>query len=121
MTDRQTGVVLLIARTPERAEAERIGEALVEQRLAASGSVPPPARVARPPSALPRVPPATAGGQATGAPRPGGGTRPLSAAPPPPPPAPERRAARPPAEPEPPLPARASAAPPPPVAPAPEP
>ena len=39
MSDSETGVVLLIARTPERAEAERIGEALVEKRLAACGSV----------------------------------------------------------------------------------
>jgi periplasmic divalent cation tolerance protein len=31
--------VLLIARAPERAEAERIGERLVELRLAAAGSV----------------------------------------------------------------------------------
>jgi periplasmic divalent cation tolerance protein len=36
---RETGAVLLIARAPERAEAERIGEQLVERRLAASGSV----------------------------------------------------------------------------------
>jgi len=34
-----TGAVLLIARASERSEAERIGEALVERRLAASGSV----------------------------------------------------------------------------------
>jgi periplasmic divalent cation tolerance protein len=37
--DSETGVVLLIARAPERSEAERIGEQLVEKRLAASGSV----------------------------------------------------------------------------------
>jgi periplasmic divalent cation tolerance protein len=37
--DSETGAVLLIARAPERAEAERIGERLVEMRLAASGSV----------------------------------------------------------------------------------
>ena len=34
-----TGAVLLIARVAERAQAERIGEKLVERRLAASGSV----------------------------------------------------------------------------------
>ena len=34
-----TGVVLLVTRASERAEAERIGEALVERRLAACGSV----------------------------------------------------------------------------------
>jgi len=34
-----TGAVLLIAGAPDRAEAERIGEALVGRRLAASGSV----------------------------------------------------------------------------------
>ena len=39
MRDSGTGAVLLIARAPERAEAERIGERLVEMRLAASGSV----------------------------------------------------------------------------------
>jgi periplasmic divalent cation tolerance protein len=35
----ETGAVLLIAIASERAEAERIGESLVEKRLAASGSV----------------------------------------------------------------------------------
>lgn len=39
MRDSGTGVVLLIARASERAEAERIGEHLVELRLAAAGSV----------------------------------------------------------------------------------
>lgn len=39
MTGSGTGAVLLIARVAERAEAERIGERLVELRLAASGSV----------------------------------------------------------------------------------
>jgi periplasmic divalent cation tolerance protein len=39
VTDNGTGAVLLIARVAERAEAERIGERLVELRLAASGSV----------------------------------------------------------------------------------
>jgi periplasmic divalent cation tolerance protein len=37
--DSRTGAVLLIARAPERSEAERIGERLVEKRLAASGTV----------------------------------------------------------------------------------
>jgi periplasmic divalent cation tolerance protein len=37
--DGGTGAVLLMVRTSERAEAERIGEQLVERRLAASGSV----------------------------------------------------------------------------------
>lgn len=41
MTDGGSGAVLLIARVAERAEAERIGERLVELRLAASGSVMP--------------------------------------------------------------------------------
>ena len=39
MTGSETGVVLLVTRASERAEAERIGEALVEKRLAACGSV----------------------------------------------------------------------------------
>ena len=39
MRDSGTGAVLLITRASERAEAERIGEQLVEKRLAASGSV----------------------------------------------------------------------------------
>jgi periplasmic divalent cation tolerance protein len=39
-----TGAVLLIARAPERAEAERIGERLVEGRLAASSAVLPGVR-----------------------------------------------------------------------------
>lgn len=39
MSDSDTGAVVLFARAPERAEAERIGERLVELRLAASGSV----------------------------------------------------------------------------------
>jgi periplasmic divalent cation tolerance protein len=37
----ETGAVLLIVSAAERSEAERIGEALVERRLAASGSVVP--------------------------------------------------------------------------------
>ena len=36
-----TGAVLLVARVPDRSEAERLGEALVEKGLAASGSVVP--------------------------------------------------------------------------------
>jgi len=39
VSDSEAGVVLLIATVVERAEAERIGEALVEKRLAARGSV----------------------------------------------------------------------------------
>ena len=39
MRDNGTGAVLLITRTSERSEAERIGEQLVEKGLAASGSV----------------------------------------------------------------------------------
>ena len=39
MTGHEAGVVLLITTAPERAEAERMGEALVEKRLAARGSV----------------------------------------------------------------------------------
>jgi periplasmic divalent cation tolerance protein len=39
--DRGTTAVLLMARMSERAEAERVGEQLVERRLAASGSVVP--------------------------------------------------------------------------------
>jgi periplasmic divalent cation tolerance protein len=39
VTGKDTGAVLLIAIVSERAEAERIGEPLVEKRLAASGSV----------------------------------------------------------------------------------
>jgi periplasmic divalent cation tolerance protein len=39
VSDHGTDAVLLIVGVAERAEAERIGEALVEQRLAASGSV----------------------------------------------------------------------------------
>lgn len=39
MTHTETGAVLLIATASDRSEAERIGEALVERRLAASGSV----------------------------------------------------------------------------------
>ena len=39
MRESGTGVVLLITRASERAEAERIGEQLVEKRLAAAGSV----------------------------------------------------------------------------------
>ncbi len=39
MTDGGTGAVLLIVATPERSEAERIGESLIEQGLAARGSV----------------------------------------------------------------------------------
>ena len=43
MTERSAsdGVVLLLSTTADRAEAERIGEALVEKRLAAHGSVVP--------------------------------------------------------------------------------
>jgi periplasmic divalent cation tolerance protein len=39
VTDSGAGVVLLITTASERAEAERMGEALVERRLAARGSV----------------------------------------------------------------------------------
>ena len=41
MSSNGTGAVLLIARASERAEAERVGEALVERGLAACGSVVP--------------------------------------------------------------------------------
>jgi len=41
VTDSRTGAVLLIARVPERSEAERIGERIIEMRLAASGTVVP--------------------------------------------------------------------------------
>lgn len=37
----ETGAVLLIATASDRSEAERLGEALVERRLAASGTVVP--------------------------------------------------------------------------------
>jgi periplasmic divalent cation tolerance protein len=39
VTITETGAVLLIATASDRAEAERLGEALVARRLAASGSV----------------------------------------------------------------------------------
>jgi periplasmic divalent cation tolerance protein len=41
VTANGTDAVLLIVRMPERSEAERIGEQLVERRLAASGTVVP--------------------------------------------------------------------------------
>ena len=41
MTAPDGEAVLLIARAPDRSEAERLGEALVERRLAAGGSVVP--------------------------------------------------------------------------------
>jgi periplasmic divalent cation tolerance protein len=39
VSDGGSGAVLLISRASDRAEAERIGEQLVERRLAATGSV----------------------------------------------------------------------------------
>ena len=39
MTQQGAGAVLLLVAAADRAEAERLGEALVEKRLAASGSV----------------------------------------------------------------------------------